>query len=290
MLGSCFLKSLAGDQDFEMYAFGRQELDLTNASDISAVFKRISPDFVINCAAYTDVDGAEQNRDEAFRVNAEAAGHIARACHEENAVLVHFSTDYVFDGSNSNGYKEDAAPNPINEYGASKLEGEKLIAENTKEYYIVRTSWLYGENGKNFVDTMLKLGKEKESLDVVTDQIGSPTYAHDLCQSVIEQFLRPFLADLPEHHEASFSRHLKFGMKLDFGIYHLTNFGVCSWNEFARSIFEQSAMQVAVKEVGSEAFPRPAARPKCSVLINTKCETLRDFRTALKAYLEIRGH
>lgn len=288
MLGSCFLRCLAGDQDFEMYAFGRKELDLTNSEALGAVFSRISPDFVINCAAYTDVDGAEGHRDEAFEINAVVAGHIAAACSKEKAVLVHFSTDYVFDGKDANGYLENAKSNPINVYGESKLEGERLIAANTKEYYIVRTSWLYGENGKNFVDTMLKLGSEKASLDVVTDQIGSPTYAYDLCQGVVEQFLRPFLSDLPEQHQASFSKHLQFDDKLEFGVYHLTNSGSCSWNVFAKKIFELSGMQVAVQDVDSSAFPRPAARPKCSILLNSRCKALRHWDLGLKAYLEMR--
>lgn len=288
MLGSYFLKYLAGDEDFEMYAFSKEELDITSFSKLQETFDRIKPGFVINCAAYTAVDNCESNRQLAFMVNAEAAGQIARACKKSGAILLHFSTDYVFDGKKAEGYKEDDLPSPINVYGESKLQGEQLIAANCDKYYIVRTSWLFGLNGKNFVDTMLKLGKERRELNVVGDQIGSPTYTKDLCEAVVRNFLDSYIADLPRQHDLDLPvREKSSERKLNFGIYHLSNSGVCSWYEFAKKIFELAKMEVKVNKITSEEFLRPALRPHCSILINTKTPKLRLWEEGLKAYLDL---
>jgi dTDP-4-dehydrorhamnose reductase len=273
MLGSQFLKTLSGIDGVEAFAFDKEDLDIADKTSLEAIFHRISPDFVLNCAAFTDVDGCEDQKDVAFKINGEALAVIAAVCKQENAALVHFSTDYVFDGSNADGYKENDPVSPINVYGESKLRGEELIAQNMDDYYIIRTSWLFGENGKNFVDTMVKLGKERDYADVVDDQIGSPTYTKDLCEMVIEHFLNPFLSEKE---------------KLPFGIYHLTNSGTTSWYGFAKKIFELADLKVKVKPISSEAFLRPAKRPKCSILINTKIPyKLRPWEEALKVYLEL---
>ncbi len=288
MLGSQFLKSLSGSEDFEMYAFDKDDFDISNRNDLKSVFKRISPDFVINCAAYTDVDGCESNKKLAFKINGDAPGEIARVCKEENAVLVHFSTDYVFDGSSEQGYAEDDATSPINIYGESKLKAEELIAQNMDEYYIIRTSWLFGENGKNFVDTMVNLGKTKEKLDVVDDQIGSPTYTKDLCHAVIKHFLMPFLSGIPRQHHRSYSNDDNSPNKLPFGVYHLTNSKHTSWFGFTKKIFEIMNFGTDVTPVKSDKFPRPADRPHCSILNNTKFDNdVRSWEDALRAYLEL---
>lgn len=268
MMGSCFLSYLSGMEDFEVFAFGREDLDVTDFSALEGIFKKIAPDIVINCTAYTDVDDCEKNKDLAFKVNGEAVGEIAKNCRRFNSVLIHFSTDYVFNGENSNGYKEDDIPSPVNAYGESKLKGERLIAENMNSYYIVRTSWLFGENGENFVDKMIKLGKNRKEIDVVSDQTGCPTYTHDLCKAVIEFFISPSIKNL------------------SFGIYHITNSGKVSWSGFAKKIFEIMRMDVKINEISSDAFLTLAKRPKCSVLLNTKLlNIMRPWEEALKAYL-----
>lgn len=286
MLGSCFLKYLSGSEDFEMFAFAKDDLDVTDFEMLTALFKRISPDFVLNCAAYTDVDQCEVDRELAMKVNGEAPGVIARVCREEHAILVHFSTDYVFDGKNDSGYREDDEPSPINIYGESKLEGEKAVAKNMSDFYNIRTSWLFGENGKNFVDTMIRLGKEKTELSVVGDQIGSPTYTMDLCRGVVNHFLSPFLSGIPEHHERALPAEEGASKKLPFGNYHLTNSGSTSWYDYAKKIFELMEMDIFVKKVTSEEFKRPALRPANSLLLNTKVPgELRPWEEAVRAYL-----
>lgn len=265
MLGSCFRQS---DALPEIFAFDKDELDITDSSSIERALAEISPHFVINCAGYTAVDNAETDKENAFKINGGACGKLASACKNSGAILIHFSTDYVFDGECKGGYAENDKPNPINVYGASKLEGENLIRKNCDKYYIIRTSWLFGEKGKNFVSTMLELGKTKKSLNVVGDQIGSPTYTSDLCEAVIKNFLS-----------------VGEGDRLPFGIYHLTNSGYLSWYDFAKKIFEFSGMDVEVNKVSSEEFVRPAKRPKCSILKNTKIANLRSWEDALKDFL-----
>ena len=288
MLGSCFLKHLAGHEDFEMYATDREELDVTSFAQLEKTFNRISPDLVINCAAYTAVDACEDkdNLDDAFQLNGRAPGVIAKVCKENNSVLIHFSTDYVFDGTKSDGYKEDDETNPINVYGVSKLEGESFITDTMSKYYIVRTSWLFGDRGKNFVDTMIRLGKEKDHLKVVGDQIGSPTYTADLVRFVLKHFIKPYIANIPQHHEKNMVQEdCEVGKQLPFGNYHLTNDGVCSWYDFAEEIFKVRGLDVEVEKVTSSEFVRPAKRPAFSILQNTKLPKLRSWQEALKAYI-----
>jgi dTDP-4-dehydrorhamnose reductase len=272
MLGSCFFHHLAVRERVEVFAFDKEELDITDSASVERTLARISPDFVINCSGYTAVDNAETDKDAAFRVNGYACGKLAEACKNSGAILIHFSTDYVFDGESGGGYAENDKPNPINVYGASKLEGENLIQKNSDKYYIIRTSWLFGENGKNFVGAMLELGKTKKSLNVVGDQIGCPTYTNDLCEAVIKNFLSG--GGISESG-------------LPFGIYHLTNSGTCSWYDFAKKIFEFSKMEVEVNKVSSDEFVRQAKRPKCSILKNTKIAGLRPWEEALMAYLRL---
>lgn len=289
MLGSDFLKVLSGSVDFEMYAFNKEELDIDDKNKTMDIFRQISPDFVINAAAYTAVDACEDEKELAFKLNGEAPGYLAEVCKEQNAILLHISTDYVFDGEKMNGYIENDKPAPVNVYGESKLKGEELIMEKMDDYYIVRTSWLFGENGQNFVDTMLKLGKEKNEINVVDDQIGSPTYTKDLCEEIIRCFLMPYVSGLPTQHVRTMDQDSEPVMnKPAFGIYHLTNAEHISWYGYAKKIFEFMKMDVKVNPITSKEFPRPAKRPSCSILLNTKLDCkMRTWNEALSAYLAL---
>jgi dTDP-4-dehydrorhamnose reductase len=237
---------------------GHNDVDITDKNAVMKIIGMHRPSTVINAAAYTDVDGCEDNRDHAFAVNGKAPGIIAAACAECGATLVHFSTDYVFDGTNRE-YREDDHPNPINVYGQSKLEGEIAVQENTDDYRIIRTSWLYGSHGRNFVDTILTLSKQMPGVRVVNDQWGKPTYTVDLAQKTPE-----LLLSIP-------------------GIYHITNEGVCSWYEFACA-FIPNAVPCSTAE-----FPRKAKRPAYSVLINTKTTPLRHWRDAVAEFIHKKG-
>ena len=233
------------------------ELDITDEAATSSFLLDLRPTLVINAAAFTNVDGCEDQQELAFAVNGEGPGYLAAACHEVGATLVHYSTDYVFDGSQES-YRESDLPNPINVYGASKLRGEQAIMAEMEDYHIVRTSWLFGHNGPNFVETMLRLSDEMETVRVVNDQFGKPTYTAHLAAKTLEI------------------------AKRESGMYHITNEGVCSWYEFASAIIPN------VEPCSSEEFLRPAKRPKYSVLENTKTSPMRPWQDALKDYLNIR--
>jgi len=237
--------------------FGHRNIDITDEDAIKKLIKRERPAIVINAAAYTDVDGCEDNRVYAFAVNGNGPGYIAQACAEVDATLVHFSTDYIFDGTRKE-YREDDRPNPINKYGESKLLGEVSVAKNLENYRIVRTSWLYGSHGKNFVDTILALSHQIPLVRVVNDQVGKPTYTVDLANKV------PLI------------------ISCDPGIYHITNEGQCSWYEFA-SAFIPNATPCSTEE-----FPRKAKRPAYSVLANTKTPPLRHWKEAVQEYIQMK--
>jgi dTDP-4-dehydrorhamnose reductase len=233
---------------------GHRNVDITDEDAIMKLMNLERPAIVINAAAYTDVDGCEDNRVYAFAVNGYGPGYIAHACNEVNAILVHVSTDYIFDGTKTE-YREVNRPNPINAYGESKLLGEMCIAKNLENYRIIRTSWLYGSHGKNFVDTILTLSQQMPFVRVVNDQVGKPTYTVDLANKVPEI------------------------ISCDPGIYHITNDGQCSWYEFA-SAFIPNATPCSTAE-----FPRKAKRPAYSVLANTKTPPLRHWKEAVKEYI-----
>lgn len=235
-----------------------KDLDITDRNQVMESIRKINPDLVINAAAYTNVDGCEDRQELALQVNGYGPGYIAEACNGIDATLIHFSTDYVFDGSKEE-YIESDTPDPINVYGSSKLLGEKKIAENLDDYRIIRTSWLFGTQGKNLVETMLKLSDEMAQVRVVNDQFGKPTYTVDLANKIVE------IAEL------------------EAGIYHVTNEGVCSWYDFASAIINNTV------PCTSEEFPTKARRPKRSVLVNTKTEPMRHWKEALKDYLRERN-
>ena len=246
------------------------EIDITSLESTERVLRTLKPDTVINCAAYTDVDSCESNVETAMQVNGEGVAHLAMASREIGARLVHVSTDYVFDGGKGSPYVEDDLPCPLGVYGESKLAGEMNAAFNP-DHLIVRTQWLYGLHGKNFVETMLRLAIEKDQLAVVDDQIGSPTWTVDLAQAI--QAL------------------MKTGHR---GIYHAANSGFCSWNEFAQAIFQESGLSVKVNGMTTDELNRPARRPLYSTLDCSKLEQDSGFRpqpwrSALKAYLQLRN-
>lgn len=246
------------------------ELDITNLKQAQEFVDGCKPDVIINCAAYTAVDKAEEDLDLARKINADGPKNLAIAAKKTNSILVHISTDYVFGGNLTveKEYKEDDEKSPETVYGITKLEGENNIIANTEKYYIFRTAWLYGD-GNNFVRTMLKLGKEKESLNVVADQHGSPTYAVDLAD-IIAQALEK---------------------KIPYGIYHATNTGFTTWYDFTKEIFRMTNIPCKVNPVTSEEFVRPAKRPKNSKMSKGKIldakVTISPWEDALKRYLEI---
>lgn len=252
----------------ELILWDRDEIDIADKDDVNKKITELNPNVVINAAAYTAVDDAEANNEVAYKVNGYAVGYLSGVCKNINSLLVHFSTDYVFNGQNKDGYTEDhPAEKPLNEYGKSKLLGEKMISDINPRHYLIRTSWLFGKSGKNFIETMLRLASEGKELRVVDDQVGSPTYAKDLAVNVKE---------LVES-------------KKPYGIYHITNSGTCSWYEFAKKIFELADLNPKIQSVGTDQFPAPAKRPAYSILINTKLPKLRDWKLALEDYLAETG-
>ena len=260
MLGHDVLEEF---HDYQCSALDIEELDITDKDKVTEIISKIKPDWVINCAAYTEVDNCETNQEHALKVNGEAAGYIAQACNKINANLVHISTDYVFDGKNKNGYNEDDKKNPINAYGESKSLGEDLIIKNMKKFSIVRTSWLFGTHGKNFVNSMINAPKNKDGLKIVDDQIGSPTYTKDLA--------------------IAFKKIVK---EKKHGIFHVTNSGSCTWFQFADKIFEIMGKKVKLASISSKDINRPAKRPAYSILNNNKLDKLRNWEFALKDYLK----
>ncbi|MFD7523213.1 dTDP-4-dehydrorhamnose reductase [Paenibacillus chitinolyticus] len=241
----------------EVYGYGREKLDFTDQTACGRIIHEIRPDVLIHCGAYTAVDKAESEPDAAYRVNASGTRNLAVEAEKHNVKFCYVSTDYVFDGRGSTPYNEYDNTNPQSIYGKSKRAGEILTQTLSSRYFIVRTSWVYGRIGQNFVKTMLKLGGEKTSLNVVHDQTGSPTYAADLAS---------FLLELVQTEK--------------YGIYHASNAGTCTWYEFAKAIFEESGMNVAVNPCTTDEFPRPAERPPFSVMdhMGIRSNGFRDLR------------
>ena len=244
------------------------ELDITNKDQVLEFVQDLKPEYIINCAAYTAVDKAEEVYDLADKINGDGPANLALASKLVDATLVHISTDYVFNGDLdvSKSYVEDDAVGPVTVYGKTKLHGEQGVKDNTDKYYIFRTAWLYGD-GNNFVRTMLNLAKNHEEVSVVSDQHGSPTYAEDLAD-IIGQAIEK---------------------KIPYGLYHATNQGFTTWYEFTKKIYELSDITTKVKPVTSEEFVRPAKRPKNSQLDKTKLLsqgiTIPSWEDGLQRYL-----
>lgn len=249
------------------------DLDITDEKAVIKFIEKNKPEYIVNCAAFTAVDKAEEVYDLAEKINANGPGNLAKAAKTVDATLVHISTDYVFDGDLdvTKSYVETDAVGPVTVYGKTKLHGEEQVKANTDKYYIFRTAWLYGD-GNNFVRTMLKLGNEKDEISVVADQHGSPTYAEDLANIIAEAIEK----------------------KIPYGLYHSTNQGFTTWYDFTKKIFELADIKCNVKPVTSEEFIRPAKRPKNSKLNKQKLldqgVTVPEWEDGLKRYLETELH
>ncbi|TWO33988.1 dTDP-4-dehydrorhamnose reductase [Seonamhaeicola sediminis] len=247
-----------------------EDLDICNKTQLDSFFKAHTLAFCINCAAYTAVDKAESETEKAYLINATGAKNLAEICKDYNVTMVHVSTDFVFQGNTNQSYTENDVTKPISVYGASKLKGEQEIIKTLQNYFIIRTSWLYSEHGNNFVKTMLRLGKERDELKVVNDQIGTPTYAPDLAE-VIMSFI--------------------VTKNVNYGTYHYSNDGVVSWFDFAASIFKLSKVDVKLTPIPSDHFPQDANRPKFSVLDKTKIKkelqiSIKPWETSLQRCLQ----
>lgn len=270
MLGSDLVARLRGEH--EVTGKDIEDFDITSESDCRSIIGEACPDTVINAAAYTDVDGCESDEKRCLAVNAEGVRNIALACRERNIKIVHFSTDYVFDGTKTTPYIESDLPNPINIYGRSKLQGEMYLRELSRNFILIRTAWLYGKNGKNFVKAIVEKARTVKKLEVVNDQRGSPTYTVDLSGAV---------KTLIEADHA--------------GIYHITNRGTCTWYEFALKILEYAGLRdVEIRPITSDELVRKAMRPRYSVLSCRRFSSdshkiMRFWQIALKDYMDLPG-
>ena len=248
-LGQC-LKNVAALQGVTDIVFPPEsEANILDIEGLSKLFEQHKPAYAINCAAYTAVDKAEDDSDLAEKINNTGAANLAVQCQKHGAVLVHVSTDFVFKGNVAHPLTETDEANPISVYGQTKLDGEKAVAENLKEHFIIRTGWLYSEYANNFVKTMLKLGNDRDELKIIADQVGTPTYAIDLASFIL----------------------LIIGSKnTAYGIYHYSNEGVTSWFDFARAIFDISATEVKTIPIRTDEYPTRATRPSYSVMDKSK--------------------
>lgn len=244
------------ESECDFKAFGSKELDICDQGQVASAVEDLKPGLIVNAAAYTDVDGAEDNRERAFQVNGEAVKYLASACSENDVPLIHYSTDYVFPGKKEDmkqypeGYPEEADINPVNVYGESKAAGERYLQEHMDDYLLIRVSWLCGKYGNNFVKTMLKVGREREQLKVVNDQIGSPSFADETVSISHELFDQGAT-----------------------GEYHVTTGGLLSWYDLAMEIFGEKNIDVEVDPVTSEQYPTEAPRPRFSKLATEKLES-----------------
>lgn len=267
MLGHDLIEVLKDNH--ELILTTSESLDITDKTHVISFIKENKPDIVINSAAYTNVDGCEENQQTAFTVNGDGVRNLAMGCSKVNCPLVHISTDYVFNGENTVPWVEDDEIGPISVYGKSKLKGEEAILEILDKFFIIRTAWLYGINGGNFPKTMLQLAKDHSEITVVYDEVGTPTYTLDLAEAISQLIETDY-----------------------YGIYHITNSGSCSWCEFARYIFEVAEKDVKVTPVTASEFARPAPRPHYSVLENRNWiekgfKPLRNYKDAVKDYIEL---
>lgn len=257
----------AGNAGHDVVGFGHSELDVTDAGVVGAKLEGERPDVVINCAAWTDVDGAEEAEEDATRVNGEGAGIVAAAAASVGASVVYVGSDYVFDGSKSSPYVETDETAPLSAYGRSKLAGEEATRAANKRHFVVRSAWLFGTGGPNFVETMLRLAGDHGEVLVVRDQVGSPTYTWHLAYGVVRLI-----------------------EGVEFGIHHMAAAGACSWYEFAREIFEQANVECKVMSATTEMLGRPAPRPAYSALTSQREHAIElpSWQDGLAAYLSQR--
>jgi dTDP-4-dehydrorhamnose reductase len=251
-LGQCLL-TVAERTGFEGMVFPPEgEANILNVDSLAGLFKKYKPLYIINCAAYTAVDKAEDELDTARKVNRDGAENLARLCAKYNCTMIHISTDFVFEGNIPKLLTEEDATNPISVYGLTKLEGEQAVADGTDTYYTLRTSWLYSEYANNFVKTMLKLAADRSELNIIADQVGTPTYAIDLAGTIL--------------HIINNDNH-------QYGVYHYSNEGVTSWYDFAVSIFDIASVKIKVNPITTAQYPTKAIRPKFSVMDKSKIKS-----------------
>ncbi|MDQ6952473.1 MAG: dTDP-4-dehydrorhamnose reductase [Mariprofundaceae bacterium] len=261
------LMALAPSCGVEAIGFDHNTLDITDKDAVLACVAQEKPSSIINAAAYTAVDKAESDKDAAFAVNATAVGYLAEACAQHDIPLLHISTDYVFDGSKQGAYAEEDGVSPLGVYGESKLAGEEVVRELCEQYYILRTSWVFSAHGNNFVKTMLRLGKERDTLGVVSDQYGKPTSAREIAHTLYKMLMSKQQA---------------------WGTYHIAQPEVCSWFAFADSIFKEAKKQgiplalETLHAIGTADYPTPAQRPQNSALDCTKLEEI--FNLTIKSW------
>lgn len=256
------------ERNIECVGLGRKELDITDKKAVDKYILKLQPECVIHCAAYTAVDKAEDDYENCINVNVYGTENIAKACKKVDAKMIYISTDYVFDGVGNTPFEIDGNIHPHSVYGKSKYEGELKVKEYLHKYYIVRISWVFGVNGNNFVKTMIRLGKEKESLNVVCDQIGSPTYTADLANILFDM-----------------------AMSEKYGTYHVTNEGFCSWAEFATEIMGKYGLKCKINPIPTSEYPAKAKRPLNSrmskkALIDNGFSLMPHWKEALKRYIQ----
>jgi len=257
---------------YDILGIDKENCDITDKSSLAKTIGKQKLDVAVHCAAYTDVDGAERDSKGAFLVNEEGTKNVIEAINSKECLFIYLSTDYVFDGNKKTAYTEEDAVNPLNAYGASKLAGERLT-EKLNKHIIIRTSWLFGPNGKNFISTIARLAKEKETIEVVYDQTGSPTYTLDLAKAISQVI------------------DIYFTKGIAFGIYNITNTGFCSWVELARYIIKEAGLKTRVTEIESKELKRAAKRPKNSMLSKEKFKALSghdlpSWQAAVRHYLK----
>lgn len=255
-------------RDVELINFTFHDFDITDLDTTLSAIKEASPDYLIHPAAYTDVDGCEKDPETAYLVNAVGTKNVTTACEEIGCPVLYISTDYVFDGTKEEPYMESDEPNPLNEYGLSKLNGERFVSSLTDSFYIVRTSWLYGKSGKNFVETISRLLSDRDEIRVINDQTSSPTYTLDLALKLRELIGK------------------------GYGTYHITNSSKCSWYEFALEIAAVQQSNTKIIPITSDEYGQPARRPSYSVLANTRLKQesikeLRSWKEALREYMRV---
>jgi len=256
----------------DCHAWDREDVDVTQIEELRLKIVQLpeKPEAIINCVAYNDVDGAETNKEIAFKLNSEVPGNLAALCKELNIPLVHFTSQLIFDGEKQE-YIESGLPHPISVYGESKYQGEQNIQKNTDQFYIIRTSVLFGPKGKSelskksFLELMLDLSAKSDTIKAVDDEISSVTFVNDLTQNI--QYM--------------------LQSKLPYGIYHVTNSGSCSWYELAKELFAIKHIQVKLEPVPASSFPRAARRPHKAILLNTKLPAIRTWQEALSEYLHL---
>lgn len=256
------------EKDIPHIGIDKDDVDITSDGDVRSFFEKISFDVLIHCAAYTAVDKAEEEKELCFAINADGTENLAKVCREKNAAMIYVSTDYVFSGEGDTPFEVSDEKSPLSVYGKSKLEGEKAVEKLCGKFFIVRTSWVFGEQDRNFIATMLRLSQSRDEVNVVCDQVGSPTYSADLALLLTEM------------------------AKTDrYGIYHATNSGFCSWYELAKKVFEYKNIPMKVKPVTSEEYITPAKRPKNSrlskkALTDSGFELLPPWEDAVRRYLD----